>query len=225
MPPGEEPRPWHTLTFWIGGATIGALVAVIAIVLAVALGGGDDEAASPDAALIGQEQTAEELQEQFAERDRQQVERMTGEAKEIADAFGPTLAAFDEALRKRTPPTPASEQWLDKADDYAEQFRPTESGETATNVARAALRESLEGLVNAIATYRLAASGNPDAIIARARNQRDIAIRTWSAASTQIDAINIAAGFGHQHVPQLGGEAVRGIAPDTLPEGTDAQED
>ena len=223
MPPGEEPRPWHTLTFWIGGATIGALVAVVATVLALALGGGDD-AASPDAALVGETQTAKELQEEFTERDREQVERMTGEAKGIADALGPTLTAFDEALRKRTPPTPASKQWLDKADDYAGRFRATESGETATNVARAALREALEGLVNAIATYRLAASGNPDAIIARARTQRDIAIRTWSAATTQIDAINIAAGFGHQHVPQLGGETVRAIPPDTLPEGTDARE-
>ena len=69
-----------------------------------------------------------ERQEQSAERDRHQIETMTAEAKEIAEAMQPTLAAFDEALRKGTRPTPASDQWLDKADDVAEQFRRTESG-------------------------------------------------------------------------------------------------
>jgi hypothetical protein len=61
--------------------------------------------------------------------------------------------------------------------------------------------------------------------MARAREQRDIAVRTWSAATIQIDAINIDAGFGHQHGPQLAGAATGALPPDTLPEGTDATGD
>ena len=61
------------------------------------------------------------------------------------------------------------------------------------------------------------------ALLERARSQRDLAARTWSTAATQLDAINIDAGFGHQHVtfPSSGGADA--IPPDTLPEGTDAR--
>jgi len=217
---------WRTSAFWAGGAVVGLVVAALAAVIVVATSG-DDQPATPAAAVSTRETndvpTVEELEKQFAERDREQIEEMTKQARSIADALAPPLRAFGSALREGGTPSPASSQWLDKAQSYAAMFQESESGETATNVARAALRSSLEGFVSAIAIYRL--SGHRAAIVQRAREQRDIAIRTWSAATMQIDAINIDAGFGHQHVPQLGAENAGGIPPDSLPEGTDAREE
>jgi hypothetical protein len=224
----DEPSApvWRTSAFWVGGAVVGLVVAALATVILVATSG-DDQPATPAAAVstpdAGDAPTAEELEKQFAERDRQQIKQMTEQARDIADGLAPPLRAFGSALRDGGTPSPASSQWLDKARKYAAMFQESESGETATNVARAALRASLDGFVSAIEIYRL--PGDREAIIERAREQRDIAIRTWSAASIQLDAINIDAGFGHQHVPQLGGESAGGIPPDSLPEGTDAHEE
>jgi hypothetical protein len=216
---------WRSSAFWIGGLVVGLVVAVLAAGLGIALGG-DDQPAGAANAPETQEQSSEDLEKQFAERDRQQIEQMTAEARQIADGLAPTMTAFNRALRDRAAPPPASAQWLRQARRYAAPFRESVSGETATNVARLGLRASLEGLVNAIGLYRLGGE-TPDrtAILARAREQRDIAVRTWSAATIQIDAINIDAGFGHQHVPQLAGAATGAQPPDTLPEGTDATGD
>jgi hypothetical protein len=117
------------------------------------------------------------------------------------------------------------QEWLDTARDAAAPYQESISGGTGHNVARSALRAALDGLATAIATYRLAGEPGADreAILAQASAQRDNAIRTWSAAAIQIDAINVDAGFGHQHVAQLGGAAAGAQPPDTLPEGTDAR--
>jgi hypothetical protein len=223
-PPASTPV-WRTSAFWIGGAVVGLLVAVLAGAVVIATGG-DEESATPTSAEESQIQSPEELEKQFAERDREQIESLTAQAREISDGLAPTMAAFNRALRDGDAPPPASGQWLSQTRRHAATFRESVSGETATNVARLGLRASLEGLVNAIDLYRLGGDApNRRAIVARAREQRDIAVRTWSAATIQIDAINIEAGFGHQHVPQLAGAATGALPPDTLPEGTDATGD
>jgi hypothetical protein len=72
-----------------------------------------------------------------------------------------------------------------------------------------------------VATYRLALEdpANRAALLARVRGQRDVAMRAWETGTVQLDAINIAVGHGHQHVPALG---AGGVPPDDLPEGTGA---
>ena len=74
-------------------------------------------------------------------------------------------------------------------------------------------------------TYELALeqSNVRAALLERTRAQRDLAARTWSTAATQLDAINIDAGFGHQHVVFPSSAGPGAIPPDTLPEGTDAE--
>jgi hypothetical protein len=52
-----------------------------------------------------------------------------------------------------------------------------------------------------------------------ATRQRDLAVTSWSVAATQLDQINVDAGYGHQHVflrSEPGGEA---FTPDDAPEG------
>jgi hypothetical protein len=117
--------------------------------------GGDDEPASPAKPPESEAQSPEELETQFAERDRQRIESMTAEARQISDGLAPTMAAFNRAIRNGGAPPRASAQWLSQTRRYAATFRESVSGETATNVARLGLRASLEGLVNAIELYRL----------------------------------------------------------------------
>jgi hypothetical protein len=224
--PASSTPVWRTSAFWIGGVAVGLLVALVAAAVVIATGD-DDQAADPAAAALeSQVQSPEGLEKQFAERDRQQIESMTLQARRIADGLAPVMGAFNRALREGGSPPPVSAQWLDTARGYAAGFQESVSGETSTNVARLGLRASLEGLVNAMEIYRLSGDGpNRAAIVARALEQRDIAVRTWSTATIQIDAINIDAGFGHQHVPQLAGAASGAMPPDTLPEGTDARGD
>jgi hypothetical protein len=70
-------------------------------------------------------------------------------------------------------------------------------------------------------TYKLALSrdGARAELLERVRVQRDNAMAAWETASIQMDVINIAVGYGHQHPPAPGSG---GKLPDALPEGTDA---
>jgi hypothetical protein len=232
------PRPdatapaWRTSAFWLGALVMGLAVAAIVTAGFLVLGGGDDAgdaaapAASPAAADDGIK-SAEELQAEFDERDKRQIEDLTAAARGIATKLEPVMAGLEEALPRdggRAERAAEAEvgAWLETARAAAAPYQESISGSTGHNVARSALRAALDGLVGAIATYRLAGEPGADvaALRARAAEQRDNAVRMWSTASVQLDALNIDAGFGHQHVAQLGAGAQ---PPDALPEGTDAE--
>jgi hypothetical protein len=206
---------WRARAFWIGGLVVGLAVAAIALA-AVLVVGGDDP--------------AEELEQEFDERDRRQIEELTNEARDVAAALRPVMTGLEKALphrggqAERVGDTQVQE-WLDATRDVAAPYQESVSGGTGYNVARNTIRAALDGLVGALETHRLAGASGVDreALRRLAAAQRDNAVRTWSAAGVQLDAINIEAGFGHQHVEQLAGAAGGGQAPDTLPEGTDAR--
>ena len=237
--PEQEPAAapvWRSPAFWTGGLVIGLAVAALAVAAFLAFGGdGDDEtpaAAAPTASPAGDDaiKSAEELAAEFSARDREQIEQLTIDAKAVADRLQPVMTGLEDALpREGAPPAAAAEdqvqEWLDTARDAAEPYQESISGATGHNVARLTLRAALDGLVSAIETYRLAGQSGADreALLVRASEQRDNAIRTWSAAGVQIDAINVDSGFGHQHVAQLGGAEAGAQPPDSLPEGTDAR--
>jgi hypothetical protein len=84
-------------------------------------------------------------------------------------------------------------------------------------VARGAFATAVGSLAELVETYRLALDDPP--LLERVRGQREVAMRAWETATVQLDAINIAVGYGHQHVPALG---AGGLPPDDLPEGTGA---
>jgi hypothetical protein len=237
-PPEPEPSPgpvWRSSAFWIGGLVVGLTVAVFAAAAFVAFSGGDDEtpaAVEPAASPAGDDgiKSAEELSAEFSARDKEQIEQLTTEAKDVAERLQPVMTDLEKALpREGAAPDQAGDgqvqEWLDTVRDAAAPYQESISGGTGHNVARMTLTAALDGLVTAIETYQLAGGLGTDraALLERASAQRDNAIRTWSAAGVQIDAINVDVGFGHQHVAQLGGAEAGGQPPDSLPEGTDAR--
>ena len=113
-------------------------------------------------------------------------------------------------------------RWREAVRNENRYFAETVSGETGTNVARGGFGSALDALNESVETYALAVAdrGHRQALLERARQQRDLAVRMWSVAATQLDAINIAVGYGHQHVFLGGSAEVGGFTADPAPEGT-----
>jgi hypothetical protein len=61
-------------------------------------------------------------------------------------------------------------------------------------------------------------------LLERARAKSNLAVRTWSVAATQLDAVNIATGFRHQHAYLASSEQGGGFGADPAPEGSGADE-
>jgi hypothetical protein len=231
-PPAGEPRSRRP--FWLG-VLVAALVLVPLGVVGVVLASGSDEdpQASAEQAFEDEVQSeAARLREQTQVRDKQQVQDLTERMRGTVDALAPVL----DGLGRTFPPgeddklgplaeASAVEEWRRTVRAEDEFFAETVSGETGTNVARGGFAAALDVMLEAVESYRLALA-QPDArpaLLDRAREQRNLAVRTWSVAATQLDAINIATGYGHQHVYLGGSEAVGGIGADPAPEGSGAE--
>ena len=165
-------------------------------------------------------------------RDKEQVAELTDRMRATADALVPVLDGFAKALppgEKSVGPlaTPAAvAKWRAAVRKENEYFAETVSGETGTNVARGGFAAALDALNEADGDVRAGALDDPGQrrpLLARAREQRDLAVRSWSVAATQLDAINIATGYGHQHVYLGGSELVGGFGADPAPEGSGAE--
>ena len=229
-PPPDAPAP--SRGFWLGALASAALLAPLAVIAVLAFGGSDEdpEPARTDAERVDSE--AEELRTQFAARDKAQIEELTTRTRSMVDDFTPVIVGLGKTLppaTKRTGPLASAGQvddWRVQVREADEYFEETVSGETATNVARNGFGNAVDVLVEAVETYKLALD-EPSlraTLLERARGQRDLAARTWSTAATQLDFINIEAGFGHQHVTFPSSAGPGAVPPDSLPEGTDAEE-
>ena len=217
--------------FWLGALTCAAVLVPLAVVAVLAFGGNDEEPAAVSSPTEEAERDAAELRGQFAERDKQQIKELTAQARSMVDDFTPVIAGLGQTLppdsESTGPVATASkvDEWRSRIREADEFFAETVSGETATNVARNGFSNAVDVLIETVETYKLALDqpAARAALLERARAQRDLAARTWSTAAIQLDAINIDAGFGHQHVvfPSSAGEAA--TPPDSLPEGTDAE--
>lgn len=229
--------------FWLGALASAAVLIPLAVV-AVLLFGGGDEPSQPASAETEVEKAGgtatdgngvvgepEDLSKQFAARDKQQIKELTTRTRSMVDELSPVIVGLGKTLppaRDRIGPVASGsevEDWHARVREADKYFAETVSGETATNVARNGFGNAVDVLLEAVETYKLALDepAARDALLAAARDQRDLAARTWSTASIQLDAINIEAGFGHQHVvfPSSAGPGAQ--PPDTLPEGTDAE--
>jgi hypothetical protein len=228
-PPSRAP----SRSFWRGVLAASAVLIPLAVVAVLLVGGNDDEPAAPASAATATDDTQAEiarLRRQSAVRDKQQIEDLTGRARGMVDDFTPIIVGLGKTLPPDTqrigPLASAAEvdDWRARVRRADEYFAETVSGETATNVARSGFSDAVDVLLETVETYKLALD-NPSLrrpLLERVRDQRDLAARAWSTAATQLDVINIDAGFGHQHVvfPNSAGSAA--APPDELPEGTDA---
>jgi len=216
--------------FWLGVLVTAAVLVPVAIAGVLIASGSDapaKDATSPLKAKIDSE--AAKLRKATGVRDKEQVKELTDRMRGALEALAPVL----DGLARTLPPgndtkagplagATAVAGWRKAVRDQNAYFADTVSGETGTNVARGGFASSLDALNESVETYALAVadSGHRQALLERARQQRDLAVRTWSVAATQLDAINIAVGYGHQHVYLSGSSEAGGFTADPAPEGT-----
>jgi hypothetical protein len=221
--------------FWIGVLAAAVVLIPLAVVGVVIASGGDgsaNPAADEQAALKKSIETeAATLRKQTQVRDKEQVKELTDRMRGTVDALAPVLDGLSRTLppandKKVGPVTGAAAvaKWRKTVRAENAYFADTVSGETGTNVARGGFAASLDALNESVETYALAVAdaGHRGALLERARQERDLAVRTWSVAATQLDAINIATGYGHQHVFLGGSAQVGGMSADPAPEGSGA---
>jgi hypothetical protein len=216
--------------FWLGVLVAAALLVPAGVIAVIVASGGDDPGAP--AAQDPVESEAERLRRETQVRDREQVQELTDSMRQTVDDLGPVVSGFAGTFppgeEGRTGPLASAaevQEWRGLAREADAYFEDPPSGETGTNVARGGFAAAVDALVGATETYRLALRQRAarDALLERAREQRDLAVRAWSVAATQLDAINIATGFGHQHVYLGGAEQAGGFGADPAPEGSGAE--
>jgi hypothetical protein len=211
--------------FWLGVLVAAAILVPLAVAGVLIASSGADEPAQedPEAAFAAEvESEAAKLREQTQVRDKEQVQELTDRMRSAVDSLDPVVAGRG---RKALADPATVEDWLATARSENEFFAETVSGETGTNVARGGFAASLDALVESVESYRLALRqpAARRALLAQSRRQRDLAVRAWAVAATQLDAINIATGYGHQHVYLGGSEEAGGIGADPAPEGSGAE--
>jgi hypothetical protein len=218
--------------FWLGVLAASCLLVPVAAVAAVIArdgdGGGDPVPAAVQATATPTPSEVERLQEISHVRDKEQVQQLTDLMRQYGQDLDPVVRGVSRTVppgrgHKVGPLATRAEVdgWRDRTRKAAAFFDVSPSGETGTNVARGALATAVRGLDEMVETYKLAveAPAVRSSALERVRAQRDNAIKAWQTAGVQLDVINIAVGFGHQHPPTPGGG---GQPPDDLPEGTGA---
>ncbi|TDV54987.1 hypothetical protein [Actinophytocola oryzae] len=178
------------------------LPAVIAFVVAAVVFGGAGY-------LVGrpgeQERMAEDIRASDAVRDKEQIKALTDLARTTKDDLAPVVSG----LRSGTGDVAQWQQVVDKA---VKSFDDPPSGSTATNVARGSLAAAVDQLALAVGV-----SGTDRKL---ATEQLDLAVTTWSIGATQLDQVNVDAGYGHQHVYLDGDPEGEAFTPDGAEEGT-----
>jgi hypothetical protein len=213
------------------GVLVAACVLIPIAIVAVVLAAGDDPAptVAQDTATDEKiESEAQRLQRMTQTRDKEQVQELTDLMRRYAEDLDPVVEGIDKTLppgdpRKVGPLADADDvrEWVKTTADTAKYFDETVSGDTGTNVARGAFATAVRGIQRTAETYQLALRDRDerDTLLEHTRALRDDALDAWATAGIQMDVINIAVGFGHQHPPTPG---ARDLPPDELAEGTDA---
>lgn len=175
------------------------------------------------------EQMADRIRTESALRDKTQIKTLTELARTTGDRLAPVLDGLDRAMPADGTAGPAAvtaadvENWKKAAAAAVSGFADPPSGETATNVARSSLASAVRQIATTVDTYaaarNLAGPARTTAVDLAVRQRAD-ALFTWSVGATALDAVNVDAGYGHQHVflPTSPGDGA--LTPDTEPEGS-----
>lgn len=227
----DKPAEPRRAALLIPLSVLTALVVIVGILLVSADGGGDGGGDAAEDAEV--QRTADRLRAEFEARDARQIVDLTETARRARGDLAPALEGMSEYLPADGPPAErvASPDeisgWKSAVREAAVRFGQPPSGETATNVARGSLDAAVDGLESSVLAYEQAVglpAGQRTAALERAASQRDLAVRVWSIGATQLDAINVESGNGHQHV-YLPTTGVGGaFSADPAPEGTEAHD-
>jgi hypothetical protein len=213
----EPKRPW----WWKQ-----ALALVLAFALGgVLFGGGGYLIGRPSS----EQRQIDQIRQADAARDKAQVADLTKLARTTSDQLLPVLTRMSTALPvdPAKPPQPATAAevtgWQQVVDTAAKSFADPPSGSTATNVARGSLTAAVRQFGTAVRTYALSLTADPTTsqqLRDLAGKERINAVTTWSVAGTQLDQVNIDAGYGHQHVFLPADPGSGAFTSDGAPEGT-----
>lgn len=180
------------------------------------------------------EEEADRLRTEYAARDALQVEKLTETARQVKTDLTPVLEEMSSYLPPdgEPPEQPASSEeisaWKRVLRDAAAEFGDPPSGETNTNIARSSLVVAVDTLQSSVATYEASVdlpAEYRDSLLKQASSQRDLAVRSWSIGATQLDAVNVETGNGHQHVYLPAGGVGGALTADPAPEGSAAHEE
>ena len=202
------------------GAAVGLLVAVaVGLFIGVQVAGPDPT----DKAVAS-------MQADETKRDAAQIAALTTlarstsqQVKPVVDGLrsGPPVAGTGTVA---TPPVTDEElaRWKQIMAQQVERHKDAPSGSTGTNVARNGLRNAVDQLSVALDTFTAARALPADRrapLLAVASRQRQLAVTGWSVAATQLDQLNIDAGYGHQHAYLTDSAEGGATAGDGSPEG------
>ncbi|GII74417.1 hypothetical protein Sme01_68930 [Sphaerisporangium melleum] len=214
--PPTESKIWSRVAGFAAAFVAGALVA----------GGLVFALTRPDPT----EAAIQQIRAEDAQRDKAQIKELTDLARGTRDRLNPVVEGLGRAMPAANAEEPAGpavvtpadvEKWRTTMATALAGFADPPSGQTATNVARASLTSAVKQLATAVDTYAAARdlSGPAAATVTDlAARQRSDAVFTWSVGATALDAVNVDAGYGHQHV-HLQTTADGALTPDDEPEG------
>ncbi|HEY8340479.1 MAG TPA: hypothetical protein VIK95_11445 [Egibacteraceae bacterium] len=205
-------------------------IVVSVVVLVVAVYGVRAYVNDPERRIA---QRTAELTAEETERDRQQIQELTEQARTLVEDLSPMLDEMAAALpSEEEPAQPVDRQtvegWRTTTAEAAAVFENPPSGATGTNVARQSFAVGVDTLAAAVETYALALDAQGEqqtALLRQASTQRDLAVRSWGIGATQLDQINVDAGFGHQHVYLDSSGTEGAMTADEAEEGSGAVED
>jgi len=171
----------------------------------------------------GTDSAIADLRATEATRDRQQIAELTSLARDTRTRINPVLSDLQTATASGKPvPAETVSGWRKSMAESAKRYADPPSGTTATNVARGGLRAAVDSAATAVDIYARAAAlpaAQRAPMLELARRQAVTAATTWSVAATQLDQINIDAGYGHQHVYLDAPDGSGAFTADQVPEG------
>nr|WP_062341883.1 hypothetical protein [Herbidospora sakaeratensis] len=185
------------------------IVVLLVVVLAAGVGIGY---------LVGRPDSVEKMQISDLKRDAEQIKTLTDQARLTVEELDKILPAMGEP---GPPDVPAWQEAIRKA---VERHSETPSGMTETNVARGGFRSAVNALsisVDLLAAAQKLPEADRAPYVELATRQRTLAVTTWSVAATQLDQLNVEAGYGHQHAYLSGAPGEGGMHADEIPEGTE----
>jgi hypothetical protein len=157
------------------------------------------------------------------DRDKVQIGKLNELAKGAQQRLAPVVSGMaavfpvNAASPARAPKPEEVKKWGEVLAAEVDRYKSPPSGGNGVNVTQIALNTGVKQLAAAADAFDLAmtASGlDRPRLLRLAGEQRTLALHTWSAASIQLDVINIDAGNGHVHA-DLTSESSDGVAEGT----------
>jgi hypothetical protein len=209
--PGQQTTP-RRRGFWIALAVVLAAVNIVLATLVLTSGGNDDDGGDP---------VAERVAELEAQEEARGVE-LVAELTQQTTAAHAGLLGVIEGLHTVVPaggtavvsPSVNPGAWHTAVGAAIGTYGDPPSGSTEFNTVRNGLLLAIDLLGSAATAYESAvvapAGPQQDELLELAGRLRDQAVAAWSVAATQLDVLNIDAGYGHAHItlPARPGEEV-----------------